>query len=107
MGKGDFAEAGKCYLKAVRMFKRLGDAHAAAKAYMFLGISLAYRGRWLQGGRFLSKALAGFLKANDTAHAQLVARNFLAVLSKAPAAVRGKLRAMWKDARLGPSTIIG
>ena len=107
LGKGDFAEAGKWYLKAVRMFKRLGDAHAAAKAYMFLGISLAYRGRWLQGGRFLSKALAGFLKANDTAHAQLVARNFLAVLSKAPAAVRGKLRAMWKDARLGPSTIIG
>ena len=107
LGKGDSAEAEDWYLKSARIFKRRRDAHGAATAYMFLGISLAHRGKFFQGGRCLSKAFAGFLKTKDTAQAQLVARSFLTLLSKAPGPVRTKLRAMWKKARLGPSTTIG
>ena len=103
LGKAELAEAEKWYLKAIRIFKRRRDAHGAAMAYMFLGFSLAHRGSLFQGGRCLSKAMEGFQKTKDTAQAQLVARSFLTIVSKAPTAIRAKLRAIWKKARQGPS----
>ena len=96
-------EPEKWFLKSLDIFERVGDEHGAALAYKRLGPLVAVQGRWFEGGWLLAKAMAGFLKTKDTAEAQIVARDFLVVLRNMPAAMRGKLLAIWKKARLGSS----
>jgi tetratricopeptide (TPR) repeat protein len=103
MHKSDGDEPEKWFLKSLDIFERVGDEHGAALAYKRLGPLVAVQGRWFEGGWLLAKAMAGFLKTKDTAEAQIVARNFLVVLRNMPAAMRGKLLAIWKKARLGQS----
>jgi tetratricopeptide (TPR) repeat protein len=107
MHKSDGGEPEKWFLKSLDIFERVGDEHGAALAYKWLGPLVAVQGRWFEGGWLLAKAMAGFLKTKDTAGAQIVARDFLVVLRNIPAAMRGKLLAIWKKARLGSSARSG
>ena len=98
----DFDQAEGWYKKSLAIEEKLGNEHNAASTYGQLGILDGLRGRFLDAGRWLIRSAQAFARTNDQAGVKQAANNYRVTLSRAPTADQETLKAMWKDAGLGP-----
>jgi tetratricopeptide (TPR) repeat protein len=98
--EGDFEAAEKWYKKAVDILEKYYNEHDAAQSYGQLGVLHGLQKKFESSGRWFIKSIKVFVRTNDLHEAQKHSRNFMITYLSAPAAMREKLEALWKEAGL-------
>jgi tetratricopeptide (TPR) repeat protein len=100
--QGDCEVARDWYLKALAIDEEQGNQHGVAGACGSLGRLAGRQGYLVDGGRWLARSIAAFIRARDQYLAQGTVDNFMFLYRNASAADKQKLVSIWNDANLGP-----
>src|SRR5262249_54745821 len=98
----DFAGARDWHLKSLEITEKLGDEPRTAGTYDHLGILAGRAGDLEESGRWLTRAVLTFRRANFPKEEQVSIGNFLVFYRQASPQDKKKLKAIWAEAGLGP-----
>lgn len=98
----NFETAREWYLKSLSINEKLGDLYYAAASYGQLGSLALMQGNFEESGKWYSRAITAFQQTHDQHSEELIVQDFLTAYRQASLDEKGKLKAIWLDAGLGP-----
>jgi tetratricopeptide (TPR) repeat protein len=100
--EGNFRAAEAWYRKSLAIELKQPNENAAGIVYAQLGYAAALQENYEAAGNSLISSILCFARGNNTTAARKSVGNFLAILERAEARQRPKLRAAWERAGLIP-----
>jgi tetratricopeptide (TPR) repeat protein len=98
----DFETARGWYLQSLAIKEKQGDLHGVAITYHELGILAGLQRSFEESGKWFTYSITGFQRTHDQHAMERNVRNFLVFYQQASPDEKEKLKAIWREAGLGP-----